>query len=192
MGVSCNAEYKKSNSYSSNVKVDTYYGEARLNDKAEKKWYDYGVTTAGKEEGAIHFKTPNEKGSDAWKNSYKTEYKSSKSYQTCGVSARFYKTTNGEPDDEKLSDLYWAAKEGPAVKLQTGFRIWKKEDSSDVWKQAQSKTFTYKLADWADDGVEKPKPKVIIPDDDEMDGGKDGALSLVTATATALAALLLM
>ena len=90
MGVSCNAEYKKSNSYSSNVKVDTYYGEARLNDKAEKKWYDYGVTTAGKEEGAIHFKTPSTKGSDSWKNSYKTEYKSSKSYQTCGVSARLY------------------------------------------------------------------------------------------------------
>ena len=44
---------------------------------------------------------------------------------------------NGEaPDDDikSLNEQYWTLKEGPAIRVESGFRIWKKKSDGTPWK----------------------------------------------------------
>jgi len=95
---------------------------------------------------------------------------------------------DGEDKDEELNERYWDIKNGPAIRITSGFRVWKnKDDSSPEWK-ADAAEFSYQLFDF---GIEEPKPAVIIPDEEEEDEvDESGAAALASVATAALAALL--
>ena len=96
-------------------------------------------------------------------------------------------------DGEGDNALYWDLKNGPALEVTAGFRLWDNKDDATPAFKADAEPFTYQLFDF---GLEEPQPEVIVPDEvDETDGGEtdmeeSGAAALATMGAAAIAALL--
>ena len=98
-------------------------------------------------------------------------------------------------DGEGDNALYWDLKNGPALEVTAGFRLWDNKDDPTPSSKADAAPFTYQLADF---GLEEPQPDVIVPDEIEGETGgsgetemeESGAAALATMGAAAIAALL--
>ena len=83
---------------------------------------------------------------------------------------------DGEDKDEELNERYWDIKNGPAIRITSGFRVWKnKDDASPEWK-ADAAEISYQFFDF-----DEKKEDI---------GDKDGAAALASVAIAALAALL--
>ena len=87
-----------------------------------------------------------------------------------------------------MNDLYWDFKEGPAIQITSGFRVYENSGAGSASRSADAGPVTYALFDGFD--IEK-EVSVIVPDSDEFDA-EGGAAALAASLATALAALLIM
>lgn len=122
---------------------------------------------------------------------YAREYRSSNSYQTCTAGALLMRTVDGEAENDdvqELNDMYWTLRDSPALNVLTGFRLWEDPSDDKSEYEADGGTISYRLHDF---GIEKPLPAVIIPDESEMSEGS-GAFALASATATTIAAMMLL
>ena len=62
---------------------------------------------------------------------YASSYAGKKSSQACGVQAVLWQMEDGEDKDEEVNERYWDIKNGPAIRITSGFRVWKnKGDAS--------------------------------------------------------------
>ena len=182
LGVTCNAEYKRGNSFSQNVSVENMYGQeslANADNGSGKKWDEYGLFAPV----ALFVKdevTPQQ--------TYASTYVSKKSSQACGVQAVLWQMEDDEDVDEEVNERYWDIKNGPAIRITSGFRVWgNASDGRPSWK-ADAPEFAYQLFDF---GLEEPKPEVIVPDDDDEEETEGSGAAALTATATAAIAALL-
>jgi len=181
-GMTCNAEYKRNDSYSKNVKVENMYGQdslANADNGSGRKWDEYGLFAPVALFVADEV-TP--------ERTYASSYASKKSYQACGAQAVLWQMEDDDDVDEDVNERYWDIKNGPAIRITSGFRVWEKaSDGSPKWK-ADAPEFSYQLFDF---GIEEPKPEVIVPkDDDEEETEGSGAAALTAMATAAIAALL--
>ena len=100
-------------------------------------------------------------------------------------------TVNGEAPDEDfeaLNNIYWSLHDEPALRVTTGFRIWEDPDDDETEYAADGGEILYSLWDF---GIVKPLSTVIVPVGELMAEGS-GAFALASATATVLAATLMI
>ena len=71
---------------------------------------------------------------------------------------------DGEAVDEEQNELYWTLKNGPALRITSGFRFYANKNDERPEAKADAAEFTYQLFDF---GLEEPKSEVIVPDEQE-------------------------
>lgn len=123
-----------------------------------------------------------------WSQTYKSEYASRTSWQSCGAAAVIWSQTDGK--DADANDRYWDIKGGPPVTITTGFRVWEEQGDSSPEHKGDAEPYVYKFVDF---GIEEPAPEVIVPDEEELNQNTDsGAAALAASAVAALAALLMV
>ena len=181
IGATCNTKYTQGNGTSSKITIETMAGESLSNAAAGggRMWRDYGIA-------APETLFEQVAGGDA----YQGTYAGRQSSQACAVQAVLWELVDGEGDNA----TYWDLKNGPALSVTAGFRLWDNKDDATPSFKADAEPFTYQLFDF---GLEEPQPEVIVPDEvDETTGGgetttdESGAAALATMGAAAIAALL--
>ena len=123
--------------------------------------------------------------SDQMEQSYKaTDDQEGNLIQNCAIVATIWSTTDGQPDDQSLNDMYWAMKEKETLTIESGFRIWENTNSENIISSYGADPYIYTLHDF---GIEKaiPIPEVEeieeTPQEDETNPcGEDGSACTLT------------
>ena len=183
IGATCNTKYTQGDGVSDKIVVETMAGESISNALASggKNYRDYGVLSPTQLFTAT--------GVDGdYEGTYDNRGKTSS--QACAVQAVLWEMVDGEGENE----LYWDLKNGPAIQVTAGFRLYDNKDDAEPRLKGDAEAFTYQLFDF---GLVEPQPEVIVPDevDETGDGGEtdmeeSGAAALATMGAAAIAALL--
>jgi len=103
-----------------------------------RQWRDYGIA-------APESLFTQVEGGDGYEGSYVSRTSS----QACAVQAVLWELVDGEGDNA----TYWDLKNGPALQVTAGFRLWENKDDATPEFKADAEPFTYQLFDF---GLEEP------------------------------------
>lgn len=100
------------------------------------------------------------------------------SQQICTVGAMFYSTLDGEPDNDSLTNIYWAFKDQGQISIDSSFMLCDEQTCTDPLRDAELTSIEYTFFDY---DFERPQGQNI---------GHEGAAYLATAVVTLLSALI--